>query len=305
MPLADCRENSSRQVASLRRTRLLFFIAFPAAITGARLSGLRHALKVRRAVTGYDAPAGGAPEYSGKDILYRERGVSALDVQRAADALLRSGQKPSVAAVREQLGGGSPNTVGPLLKQYWRGLGKRIPAGPEALERVPESLARMTEALWLRSLDEARERARGLQRTAPHSMTALEHKVSELITALAESRAQTSERESELLRSLRERQDLKEQLRQLTALFAAEQELRARDRQTASTQRRELDQRRTQILDLARRRLTVKMSRKADAGPTASVPRKRAKRPIGKASAARMPQKRKSGKTRIVKRARR
>jgi hypothetical protein len=249
-----------------------------------------------------------APEYSGKTMLYRERGVSAIDVQHAADALLRRGQKPSVAAVREHLGGGSPNTVGPLLEQYWRGLGARISAGPEALERVPESLARMTEALWLRSLDEARERAQALHRTAPpaqHSMTALEHKVSELITALAESRAQTSERESEFLRSLRERQDLKEQVRKLTALLAAEQELRAQDRQTAAAQRRELDQRGAEILNLARRRLTAKTSRKATAGPTAAVQRNSKKPRIRKALAARVPKKAKPPRTRIAKRARR
>jgi len=254
-----------------------------------------------------DAPAG-EPEYTGKDLLYRERGVSALDVQHAADALLHRGQKPSVAAVREHLGGGSPNTVGPLLEQYWRGLGKRIPAGPEALERVPESLARMTEALWLRSLDEARERAKALHRIAPpapHSMAALDQKVSELTAALAASRAETGERESELLSSLRERQDLKEQVQRLMALLAAEQELRAQDRHTASTQRRELDQRRTQILDLARRRLAAKISRKAATAPTAVVSRKSAKAPKRKTSAARMPKKRKSDRARIVKRVRR
>jgi Plasmid replication region DNA-binding N-term len=233
-----------------------------------------------------DTP-GGDPEYSGKAILYRERGVSALDVQRAADALLHRGQKPSVAAVREHLGGGSPNTVGPLLDQYWRDLGRRLPAGPEALERVPASLARMTEALWLRSLDEARERAKAQNRTAlpdPHSVAALEQKVSELTAALAESRGKISERESELLSSLRERQDLKEQVQRLMTLLAAEQELRAQDRLTAATQRRELDQRRTQILDLARRRLAVKMNHQAATGPAPAIQRKSAKRRKKKAS---------------------
>lgn len=85
--------------------------------------------------------------YTGENILYREKGVSVLDVQRAADALLRRGQKPSIAAVREELGGGSPNTLAPLLEKYWKGLRTRLTAGPESLERVPESLARMTEAL--------------------------------------------------------------------------------------------------------------------------------------------------------------
>src|ERR1700683_5810932 len=102
--------------------------------------------------------------YSGRDILYREGAVGLLDVQRAADALLRQGRKPSVAAIREQLGGGSPNTITPLLAKYWEKLGSRLGEGPESLERVPEALARVTEVLWRRALEEARERLKVMQR---------------------------------------------------------------------------------------------------------------------------------------------
>src|ERR1700684_3035332 len=65
-------------------------------------------------------------EFTGRDVLYREGAITALDVQRAADALLRQGAKPSVAALREQLGGGSPNTITPLLAKYWETLGARL-----------------------------------------------------------------------------------------------------------------------------------------------------------------------------------
>src|SRR5580658_2811079 len=98
--------------------------------------------------------------FTGRDVLYREGAVGLLDVQRAADALLRQGRKPSVAAIREHLGGGSPNTITPLLAKYWEKLGSRLGDGPEALERVPEALARVTELLWRRALEEARERLR-------------------------------------------------------------------------------------------------------------------------------------------------
>src|ERR1700722_20831568 len=96
------------------------------------------------------------PDFAGPVVLYREGAITAIDVQRAADALLRQGTKPSVAALREQLGGGSPNTITPLLAKYWESLGTRLGAGPDSLERVPESLARVTELLWRRALDEAR-----------------------------------------------------------------------------------------------------------------------------------------------------
>ncbi len=213
------------------------------------------------------------PEYTGKDILYRERGVTAIGVQRAADALLRVGQKPSVAAVRAHLGGGSPNTVGPLLERYWQGLGQRLPAGPDALERVPESLARMTEALWLRSLDEARERAKSASSAgsaAQQTTAALEGQVATLTAALAESCAKLSEAESELLTSVRERLELREQVRQLTALLGAEQQLRARDRDRADARGRELEQRRAELREVARRRLAAKGSRQIVAAPRAA-----------------------------------
>src|ERR1700686_5888521 len=93
-----------------------------------------------------DAPStDGRSEFTGRDVLYREGAISALDVQRAADALLRQGTKPSVAALRERLGGGSPNTITPLLAKYWEGLGTRLGSGAEPLERAPESLSRVTE----------------------------------------------------------------------------------------------------------------------------------------------------------------
>lgn len=199
--------------------------------------------------------------YTGQDVLYREKGVTALDVQRAADALLRRGQKPSIAAVREELGGGSPNTLAPLLERYWKGLGTRLPAGPESLERVPESLARMTEALWLRSIDEARERTKALligASPAQREVAALQAKVAELTAALAESRARSSELEAQLLASLRERLELREHMQQLTSLLTAEKELRAQERSSAEARSREIQANRNEVLAVARRQLAVR-----------------------------------------------
>lgn len=201
--------------------------------------------------------ADGRP-YTGQDVLYREKGATALDVQRAADALLRRGQKPSIAAVREELGGGSPNTLAPLLEHYWKGLGTRLPAGPESLQRVPESLARITEALWLRSLDEARERAKASLIGASPSqreVAALQGKVTELTAALAESRARSSELEAQILTCLRDRMELREQVQHLMALLKAEQEMRAQTLTTADAIRKELSGRRAEVLTLRRRKL--------------------------------------------------
>lgn len=228
-----------------------------------------------------------APEspFTGRDVLYRERGLSALDVQRAADALLRRGLKPSIAAVREELGGGSPNTVGPLLEQYWKSLGMRLPEGPKALERVPESLARLSETLWLRAIAEAKERLALLSRPETSNagaLSALEQKVAALTAALSESRAEISRKESELLGVIQERIAQAEQIRSLTALLTAEQQLRQKAQTESESQGRELNARRSELIALARRRLgrTIERSRKP------SVPKPKTKRALAKSRKA-------------------
>ena len=133
--------------------------------------------------------------FTGRDILYREGAVGLLDVQRVADALLRQGRKPSVAAIREHLGGGSPNTITPLLAKYWEKLGSRLGDGPESLERVPEALARVTEHLWRRALEEARQRLKILQQPdhKPGALEELDEQIGKLSVALAEARAREGE----------------------------------------------------------------------------------------------------------------
>ena len=87
------------------------------------------------------------------------RGIGAADVDRAADALLRDGQRPTIEKIRAILGRGSPNTINPLLDQWWQRLAGRLDAGPAALHRLPEPVLLAAEGLWLQSLDEARKRA--------------------------------------------------------------------------------------------------------------------------------------------------
>src|SRR6202171_6691846 len=87
------------------------------------------------------------------------RGVSAGDVERAADALLRTGERPTIEKVRGRLGTGSPNTINPLLDAWWKRLSARLAAAPAALHRLPESVAHAAEALWMQALVEGRRRA--------------------------------------------------------------------------------------------------------------------------------------------------
>jgi plasmid replication DNA-binding protein KfrA len=165
--------------------------------------------------------------FTGRDILYREGSVGLLDVQRAADALLRLGRKPSVAAIREHLGGGSPNTITPLLAKYWEKLGSRLGDGPESLERVPEALARVTELLWRRALEEARERLNVFQGSdkAATAVEDLQKQIMKLSVALAEARAMEGEQLTHLSALSKERESLRAERGSLLALLKSTQVL--------------------------------------------------------------------------------
>ncbi|MBT2321079.1 DNA-binding protein [Variovorax paradoxus] len=54
------------------------------------------------------------------------RGVQLEEVVEAADALLARGLKPTIERVRQQLGGGSPNTISPLLDVWFERLAARV-----------------------------------------------------------------------------------------------------------------------------------------------------------------------------------
>lgn len=87
------------------------------------------------------------------------RSVNSSDVDRAADALLRAGERPTIEKVRRTIGRGSPNTINPLLDAWWSRLAGRLDAGPAALHRLPEPVLHAAEGLWLQTLSEARKRA--------------------------------------------------------------------------------------------------------------------------------------------------
>lgn len=165
--------------------------------------------------------------FTGRNIPYREGSVGILDVQRAADALLRQGRKPSVAAIREHLGGGSPNTITPLLAKYWEKLGSRLGDGPESLERVPEALARVTELLWRRALEEASERIRILQppNVEPGAVEKLNEQIGKLSLALAEARAREGEHLTHLTTLSKEREGRRAERGSLLALLKSTQTL--------------------------------------------------------------------------------
>jgi hypothetical protein len=151
------------------------------------------------------------------------RGVRQADVSHAADALLRSGERPTVEKMRARLGSGSPNTIGPLLDTWWKHLSARLDSGPAALHRLPETVAHVAEALWLQALDEGRRRAqlelKSLRSAAAEQQQNLEVRSHVLTLREGELDARLHERE----RTVTE-QNL--QLRELTLLLRREEATR-------------------------------------------------------------------------------
>jgi hypothetical protein len=221
-----------------------------------------------------DDPADGT-SYTGRDVIYRDSAISTLDVQRAADALLRQGIKPSVAAVREQLGGGSPNTLTPLLSKYWETLGQRLGAGPESLERVPENLARVTELLWRRALEEARERLKVLNEpdASGNQLLGLQEQVMKLSVALAEARAREGEQLTHLAGLSKAQETLRSERGSLMALLKSTQALLEQQNARADG----LERRRT--MELSKLKKTFPADRAAGAKPVRRKPVRKSERP--------------------------
>ncbi|AYM96371.1 DNA-binding protein [Acidovorax sp. 1608163] len=100
------------------------------------------------------------------NLVRGPRGVQMEDVWAAADAVLNQGERPTIERVRQQLGRGSPNTVGPMLDGWYGSLAKRLLTPGEALdsaqdpgEQLPGPVLRAAKTLWGRAVQHAQEAA--------------------------------------------------------------------------------------------------------------------------------------------------
>ncbi len=59
------------------------------------------------------------------------RGITGSDIDRAADALLREGERPTIERIRARLSRGSPNTINPLFDAWWKRLAGRLELAPQ------------------------------------------------------------------------------------------------------------------------------------------------------------------------------
>ncbi|MBY0453304.1 MAG: DNA-binding protein [Burkholderiaceae bacterium] len=93
------------------------------------------------------------------------RAIQYEDVAHAADALLQEGLRPTIERIRMRIGRGSPNTVSPMLEQWFSGLGQRLNStlGVEKISAsdndLPNSVLQAATALWVAARQQAQEQA--------------------------------------------------------------------------------------------------------------------------------------------------
>lgn len=81
----------------------------------------------------------------------KTRGIQYEDVAQAADALLHEGVRPTIERIRMHIGRGSPNTVSPMLEQWFSGLGQRL-GGTSRVQQgggtLPAALLQAAQEWW-------------------------------------------------------------------------------------------------------------------------------------------------------------
>jgi hypothetical protein len=183
----------------------------------------------------------------------RRATVSYADVEQAARGLMAAGGRPTVKAVLNALGRGSPNHVTQCMQRFWKDQSALHAGDPIALTRVPPELAESARALWEQAL-------RLSQQTAEHDDSAARARLDELRRE-TDARARSQElREKgwDMAARVRERalNDAREQVNVLMKeLVLNRAELRARDTRIADLEG-QLDEQRRQLTTVIARAIS-------------------------------------------------
>ncbi len=123
------------------------------------------------------------------------------EVFRACDALMCAGIRPTGESVRSHLGRGSPNTIHPLITEWWRTLSQRI-ARDEHRPDVPDAVWQSANSLWDMALVAATDAAeKAMQARLQVVLTREEHAERRVAEAMS-VRESAESRVSEMQRML-------------------------------------------------------------------------------------------------------
>lgn len=126
-------------------------------------------------------------------------GVTQVDVDAAADALVLNGERPTVDRIRARLGKGSPNNVSRLLEAWWQTLGSRLMAANArlVLPNAPEAVATLAAQWWEVALAAARIQAEADLQDARERLAAEVSAVAEVQERMTQTReAERNERDA-------------------------------------------------------------------------------------------------------------
>ena len=129
--------------------------------------------------------------------------ISTAEIHAAADALAAQGKRPTLAAVRATLGGGSFSTIGEALKTWHK------PDTGHAQEKAPipqvitENAARMAAAIWAQAQEHTQGVIQAAQEELEQQRQAMETVRQEAVEAADALAAQLAEarQEMEVLRA--------------------------------------------------------------------------------------------------------
>lgn len=108
-------------------------------------------------------------------------GVTREQVFETADALVREGQNPTVVAVRTRLGGGSPNTITPLLGE-WKTLNETKQAA--SMPAVPEPVEAVMRQVWGAAWQQAQGQLEGEREALGTARKEIERERAEMLSEI-------------------------------------------------------------------------------------------------------------------------
>lgn len=151
--------------------------------------------------------------------------ITTADIHTAADTLIAQGKRPTLAAVRAALGGGSFTTIGEALKT-WNAPATQETAQPQAVpDAIADGAARLAVALWAQATEQAQQGIADARRELEQQRAAMEAQRQEAVEAADALAAQLAE-------ARREMDTVRNAMEVLHSEFAA-----TRERLAATTER--------------------------------------------------------------------
>ena len=158
-------------------------------------------------------------------------------VKKAAEAIQERDEKPTLASVRKELGGGSFSTLSELMKQ-WRA--SQAAQSELAEVELPDSVAGAHRAsavsIWKAAIDEADRRISGEREALKLAQEESAATVAETLEALTELESEVQELRKELDKELDEKRKLAE------ALSSSKSDLQSADARLRDAETRIADQ---------------------------------------------------------------